>query len=730
MSDTSLVFNLIARDKATGELSAMGERFNTAAATIGAGFAAALGVSVVAHMNMEAAGAKLAAQLGVGPAEAAALSKVAAGVYRDAWGDSIETVNAAVRGVYQNIGDTAAAEGGMEALTKKALTLAETFDQEVGPVTSAVGQLLKTGLAKDANEAFDIITAGMQRGANRADDFLDTLIGGADNLKTFGFTAQQATGLIVQGLGAGAESADSVIGLFEELVGNVAAGGDELDQIFKDLKLDARQMTVDLTSGGPAANAALDKLLDSLRSLEDPIRQDAIAAELFGEEGAAMQNTLMALDPSSAVAALGDVQGATERASKALHDNPAAALEKFKRSAMAELGAVGGAIAGFAMENSGVTKGLAYTLAGLAAVVLTVAAAQRVYAAYTAIATVATTVMNSASFAAVAGWTRMMAWGLMTYTRIAAAAVASAATTAASWVGSALVSIGTWIAAVVRAGATAVAQFAMMAARAVVWALTMAAQWLIAMGPIGWVIAIVIALVALVIANWDKILAFTSKIWPAIWGAIKWAGQQIWNFFLNWTLPGLVIKHWDKIKSGVTSKAMGLVSWMRGFPGMIVRALGNLGNLLVGKGQDVVRGLWKGIQGMGPWLRSTLTGWARHLIPGPIAKALGIASPSRVMAAEVGRWIPAGVVQGIEAGQPELAHTMATLVQAPPATAALATGRQLAPAAAPLTRGGMAGAGVVVVRLETTGADSAVRTLLQKIVRVEGRGSVQVAFGQ
>ncbi|MET9952393.1 phage tail tape measure protein [Streptomyces sp. NPDC006339] len=730
MSDTSLVFNLVARDKATGELSAMGERFNTAAATIGAGFAAALGVSVMTHMNMEAAGSKLAAQLGVGPTEAARLAEVSAGVFKEGWGDSIETVNAAIKGVYQNIGDVSAVEGGLEGISKKALALAHTFDQEVGPVTAAIGQMLKTGLAKNATEAFDIVTRGFQTGANRADDLLDTITEYGTQWRKFGLDGATAMGLISQGLKAGARDADIVADSIKEFSIRSVDGSKTTADGFKAIGENATSMAAKIGAGGATATAALDLTLDKLRAMEDPVKREAAAVALFGTQAEDLGAALYSLDPSAAVAALGQVGGAADKMAKTVHDSPAAALEAFKRSVMVELGAVGGVVATFAMENTGLTKGLAYTLAGLAAVVLTVAAAQRVYAAYTAIATVATTVMNSASVAAVAGWARMMAWGLMTYTRIAAAAVASAATTAASWVGSALVSIGTWIAAVVRAGAVAVAQFAMMATRAVVWALTMAAQWLIAMGPIGWVIAIVVALVALVIANWDKILAFTSKIWPAIWGAIKWAGQQIWNFFLNWTIVGLVIKHWDKIKAGVTSKAMGLVSWMRGFPGMIVRALGSLGNLLVGKGQDVVRGLWKGIQGMGPWLRSTLSGWARRLVPGPIAKALGIASPSRVMAAEVGRWIPAGVVQGIEAGQPELARTMSTLVQAPPATAALATGQRLAPAAAPLARGGMAGAGVVTVRLETTGADSAVRTLLQKIVRVEGRGSVQVAFGQ
>lgn len=730
MSDTSLVFNLVARDRASGELSKIGERFNTAATTIGAGFAGALGVSVMANMDMEAAGSKLAAQLGVGPAEAARLAEVSAGVFKDGWGDSVDTVNEAIRGVYQNIGDTSAVEGGLQGVTTKALALAQTFDQDVGPVTAAVGQMLRTGLAKDANEALDIVTRGFQLGANKADDLLDTVTEYATQFRTMGISGGMAMGLITQGLKAGARDADVVADTIKEFTIEAAKGGTTVAQGFKKLGLNAGDMFKKIGAGGDSAMGALDLTLERLNGIEDPIKRNAIAVDIFGTKAEDMGAALYSLDPTHAVAALGQIGGATDKMAKTLHDNPTSAMEQFKRSVTVNLGAVGSAVAGFAMEHTGLTKGLGITLGSLAAIVLTVSAAQRVYATYTAIATVATNVLNSSTYRAIAGWGRMMAVGLMAYARIAAGAVASASTTAASWVGSALVSIGTWIAAVVRAGATAALQFAMMAGRAVIWAITMAAQWLIAMGPVGWVIAIVIGLVALIIANWDKIKQWSGMVWDWIWAKVQGAVRQILAG-VAWlaSIPGKISEWFGRAKDWAILKLAQLVIWMRGLPSRIGSAVGNLNNLLVDKGRDIVRGLWRGIQGMGGWLRSTLMGWARDLIPGPIARALGIASPSRVMASQVGRWIPAGVVQGIEAGQPELARTMSTLVQAPPASAALSAGQQLAPAGAPLTRGGMAG-GVVVVRLETSGADSAVRTLLQKIVRVEGRGNVQLAFGQ
>lgn len=69
---------------------------------------------------------------------------------------------------------------------------------------------------------------------------------------------------------------------------------------------------------------------------------------------------------------------------------------------------------------------------------------------------------------------------------------------------------------------------------------------------------------------------------------------------------------------------------------------------LIRIGGDVVNGLWQGIQNMGGWLVSKITSWVSQMIPGPIKKALGIHSPSRVAAA-LGEQVPAGLAKGIEA---------------------------------------------------------------------------------
>ncbi len=99
--------------------------------------------------------------------------------------------------------------------------------------------------------------------------------------------------------------------------------------------------------------------------------------------------------------------------------------------------------------------------------------------------------------------------------------------------------------------------------------------------------------------------------------------------------------------SGIASMAGNLISaaWD------IIKTIGNVlkPSNLFSIGKDVVSGIWQGIQDMGGWLKDKVVNFIKDKIPGPIKSALGIHSPSKV-AALLGRQVPAGLAQGIDAG--------------------------------------------------------------------------------
>ncbi|MCO1575033.1 hypothetical protein M8C13_04570 [Crossiella sp. SN42] len=281
------------------------------------------------------------------------------------------------------------------------------------------------------------------------------------------------------------------------------------------------------------------------------------------------------------------------------------------------------------------------------------------------------------------------------YAVMVARGIAAAATMVATWVAAAAgaVAQGAIIAAAWAAtAAKVVAGWVMMGATALAQAARMALAWLIGMGPVGWAIAAVLAVVAVVITFWDDIVAATEAAWDAVIEAINSAIDWVlgfvernWRTLLTIILGPLgmiivaVVDNWEKIKAYFRAGVDAVISafqwlgrlpemirgWMsdardwanrklheviadfKAFPGRIVDGLGNLGNLLIDTGRDIVTGLWNGIKAAGAWLMSMITGWIKKVIPGPILQFLGIASPSKLMA-EIGRWIPAGLAKGID----------------------------------------------------------------------------------
>jgi len=88
---------------------------------------------------------------------------------------------------------------------------------------------------------------------------------------------------------------------------------------------------------------------------------------------------------------------------------------------------------------------------------------------------------------------------------------------------------------------------------------------------------------------------------------------------------------------------------------MILKAIVETDWLQLGK--DIINGLIKGIGAMGGALASAARSAARAALSA-IKSALGIASPSKVMRDQVGKWIPAGVAVGIEANTKPITDAM------------------------------------------------------------------------
>ncbi|WP_328623342.1 phage tail tape measure protein [Streptomyces sp. NBC_00354] len=675
-----------------------------AAAAVGGAIGTALMGGIAEAMDRGKVAGKLQAQLGTSGPVAKEYGKVAGALYSGAIVESVADGADILKGIaQQGLLPPEATQSQIKDMATRVSDTASVLGEDVGKVSRAVGVMLKSGIAKNAEEAMDVLVKGSQSGTNAAEDLLDTFSEYPIQFKDLGLDAQTAMGLMQQGLQGGARDADTVGDALKEFAIRSKDMSKGSVEAFQAIGLNADTMAKTFTKGGPEASKALGEVLTRIKAIKDPAERNATAVALFGTKAEDLQSALFKLDPKTAVAALGNVKGATDAAGDAMRDNAATKFEVFKRAAIDKVvtvlgnhvvpalekaadfigeGGLGGALrasVGWISEHS--------TALSIAAGVITILMIPTLVALGITAWTTTTAVVT--------GWATQTAAGVVAAARFVALNVMMLAGWLSQGAGAAAAAlrvVGAWV---------------LMGTQSLIQGARMAAAWLLAMGPVGLIIAAVVGIVALVVANWDTIVSATSAAWDWVWGKLKWVGQAIldfflnwtlvgliikhwdsiksgtvnaWNatvdwvkgipgriidFFLNWTLVGLIIKHWDSIKSGTVRKAGEMLDWVRGLPGMISGYFGNFGSMLYDKGRDLVTGLWNGIRAMGSWLRSTLMSWAKNLIPGPIAKALGIHSPSRLMRDKIGKFIPAGIVEGIKAGAPAIDRTMRRLVTVP-----------------------------------------------------------------
>ncbi|MEU2760439.1 phage tail tape measure protein [Streptomyces sp. NPDC007094] len=614
-------------DDAADEVSAFGEHAKGLALAAGGAIAIGIGAGIASALEKEVGNDLLAAQLGASPAEAKKLGEAAGAVYSDGYGESVADANEALKGLWQQgLVPAGATADEMAHISKQAMDVATVLGDEVGPTSAAVGQMLKTGLAKNATEAFDILVKGTQEGANKSEDLLDTFNEYGVQFKGLGLDGKTAMGLLSQGLQGGARDADLVADSLKEFGLIVREGGDEVNESYKAIGLSGKEMTKAIAEGGPAAAQALDQTLDGLRKVKDPAERSALAVKLFGTQAEDMQDALFSLDPSKAVDSLGKVDGAAKAAGDTMHDNAATRVKQFTRelqgfatdvlgrlvipavTAVAKkVGSVGSAFAataGFISQHSGIFG----TLAGVITVILLpaliswgVTATTSAIANVTAWITTATTSTTSAATQVLAHWSVVGGW-----IKSAATAVASAATVVAGWV--------------------------LMGAQAMLQAARMAAAWLIAMGPIGLLIAAIVALVVVIVANWDTIREKTLAVFQWVWDWVKKIFGWLKDLFLNFTGPGLIIKHWDTIvnatrsaftwvKNLAKSALDSVVKFVSSLPGRLLSQGSRL--LSAGKaiGGFVINGIRNGLAKLGGFaasLGSTVTRAVKGAINGVI----------------------------------------------------------------------------------------------------------------
>lgn len=304
-------------------IAAIGEQ---AASKLSEGFASALDAS--------SATAQFQADLGVTAEQSKKIGQSAGKLFSNAYGENMGEVNDAITSVIRNIdGMRDASSESLETMTARAITTGGILKADVGDVTKSVSQLLRTGLAKNAEEAFDLIVKGAQNGADANGDLLDTINEYSTQFREVGISGPKAMGLLAQATKAGARDTDTAADAIKEFaILSKEASNPAVAAAFKALGLNSKEMFTTFNKGGPEADVAFNRVIKGLKGIKDPVKQGQLAVALFGTKAEDLGDALYAFDPTTAVQGLGELKGATDKASDALGSTPQAKLTAFKNS--------------------------------------------------------------------------------------------------------------------------------------------------------------------------------------------------------------------------------------------------------------------------------------------------------------------------------------------------------------------------------------------------------------
>ena len=321
---------------------------------IGAAAAKALVVAFNDGLQVEVGNDRLQALTGISEADALRLGRAAGEAYANVFGDSVEANMDTTRLALQfDIIDADTSTRSAQKVVEGLSGIADALGEDVRPVAAAVATLLSTGVAKSAENAFDILARSSQGASNRAEDLLDTFTEYPALFARLGLSGEEALGLIEQGLGAGARNSDIAADALKEFQIRATDASTLSAEGFKTLGLNAEEMTAKISRGGSEARDGLELVLTKLRETEDPVLRNAAAVALFGTQAEDLGDALFAMDLSTAVAQLDGVTGAAQLMFDTLADNDATKLEQAGRNIEVAADGIKGALAAAFSEPLG-----------------------------------------------------------------------------------------------------------------------------------------------------------------------------------------------------------------------------------------------------------------------------------------------------------------------------------------------------------------------------------------
>lgn len=265
----------------SGFETVVGKSLPLAAVGAGAAVATVLAAEIGKGLEREAVGARLGASLGLDGQEAAQLNQSASKIYRESWGQSFEAVQRGVAATKSSFRDLQGDE--LTEAARNAQIFADIFEVDVVEAAGVASVAVKQGLAKDAVEAFDLMTAAAQQVPIQfRGELLEAITEYSVFFDQIGIDGPEAFALLAEGAALGQYGIDKTGDAIKEFGIRAIDASTSTADAFKTLNLDIDATQTALAGGGVAGEEAFRKIVTGLDNIKDPAEQAQTAIALFG----------------------------------------------------------------------------------------------------------------------------------------------------------------------------------------------------------------------------------------------------------------------------------------------------------------------------------------------------------------------------------------------------------------------------------------------------------------
>ena len=228
----------------------------------------------------------------------------------------------------------------LEKLTKSAMALQKTFDWDPNELTRTTDMAYKQwGMSH--TETMGLLAKGAQMGLDKNQNLLDSMNEYAVHFKKIGMSGEDMIKVFAAVGKQGVFDFDKAGDALKEFSIRAIDGSKSTVEAYQQLGLNAETMAAQIAKGGPTAKRTFSTILESIKRVKNPVKQDAIGVALFGTMWEDMgKKAIFALGDTKS--SLGDVKGTLSEIERLQYNDATTAFKALGRTINTELAGVAG----------------------------------------------------------------------------------------------------------------------------------------------------------------------------------------------------------------------------------------------------------------------------------------------------------------------------------------------------------------------------------------------------